>query len=109
VATPDEVGELAFDLGAGGPVVGFPGRVALTGAGGGEAGLVMAIPVKRTWQYTLKRVATSWQAIFGTGIGASAIAVTAWVAKRRRRKANESVTPTALDPDPQVEKATLRG
>jgi hypothetical protein len=71
--------------------------------------LGIAIPVKRTWQYTLKQVATSWQAIFGTGIGASAIVVTAWVAKRRRRKANESVTPTASDPDPQLENATPRG
>jgi hypothetical protein len=68
-----------------------------------------AIPVKRTLQYTLKQVVAYWQAIFGTGIGASAIAVTVWLAKRRRREANESVTPTASDPVPQVEKATPRG
>jgi hypothetical protein len=42
VTPTDQVGEFAFDLGAGGPVVGFPDGVALAGPGGGEAGFVMA-------------------------------------------------------------------
>src|SRR5918994_601566 len=40
VTAAQQVGELALDLGPGGPVVGQPGGVAFAGAGGGEGGLV---------------------------------------------------------------------
>ena len=42
VAASHQVAELAFDLGAGGPVVGDPVRVLLAGAGVGQALLVAA-------------------------------------------------------------------
>ena len=40
VAAAQQVGELALDLGPGGPVVGQPGGIALAGTGGGQVGLV---------------------------------------------------------------------
>lgn len=40
VSSAHEVTELAFDLGTVGPVVGLPGRVALTGPGSGKGGFV---------------------------------------------------------------------
>ena len=42
VAAAHQVGELAFDLGAGGAVVAHPGRVGLAGAGVGQGLLVRA-------------------------------------------------------------------
>jgi hypothetical protein len=42
VAAAHQVREFAFDFGSGGAVVGFPGMVLLAGAGGGEAGFVVA-------------------------------------------------------------------
>jgi hypothetical protein len=41
-AAAHEVGDLAFDLGVGGAVVGAPGGVGLPGAGDSEAGFVVA-------------------------------------------------------------------
>ena len=41
------MGELAFDLRAGGPVVGWPGWVGLALAGSGEGGFVGADPMVR--------------------------------------------------------------
>src|SRR5574341_2498368 len=40
VAAAHQMAEFAFDLGAGGRVVGAPGRIGLAGAGGGQQGLV---------------------------------------------------------------------
>src|SRR5215211_7172334 len=40
VAAAQQVGQLALDLGPGGPIVGLPHRVTLAGPGGGQLGLV---------------------------------------------------------------------
>src|SRR5919199_3448859 len=40
VVASEQVGQLALDLGAGGPVVGQPGGGALAGAGRGQVGLL---------------------------------------------------------------------
>src|SRR5262249_12719220 len=58
--------------------------------------LGLNIAVHTTWRYTLGQIASSWQTLFGTGIGASAIAVVIWMMRKRRRR------PERDQPDPST-------